>query len=378
MTIIENPILATDNCRYCLMCRHVCPVGHVTRLETLTPHGWGLLIASQRRGLLTWNDSSVDKLYSCADCGLCRSHCVTDQPLPDAIAAARAEVAAQGLAPASLYPINEALLAWGNPYQPAEPQGPGGQGEVALFVGDEAHYLWPGALEAALTLLKAVGVEPVLIGAGRSNGYLASSLGFPGTARRLAEANLADLQATNASTLLVLSPGDLFAFRQLYDERLGLTWPAGVELQEVTVLLAERLAAGELRFVRKEPGGTEGTQRNSYTYVDPAHTVRALERTEAPRSLLAAVMPTPGVELFWRQERTHPAGSTSLKFANPQLADHLAYARLGDAVQAGARLLVTDDPGTLHALSTHAPRFGVQVQGLYELLAECLEGTERN
>ena len=20
----------TDNCRYCLMCRHVCPVGHVT------------------------------------------------------------------------------------------------------------------------------------------------------------------------------------------------------------------------------------------------------------------------------------------------------------------------------------------------------------
>ena len=381
---IENPILATDNCRYCLMCRHVCPVGHVTRLETLTPHGWGLLIASQRRGLLTWNDSSVNKLFSCADCGLCRSHCVTDQPLPDAIAAARAEVAAQGLAPASLYPINEALLRWGNPYQPAEPQGPGGQGEMALFVGDEAHYLWPGALEAALPLLKAVGVEPVLIGAGRSNGYIASSLGFPDTARRLAEANLADLRATKASTLLVLSPGDLFAFRQLYDERLGLPWPAGIKLQEVTVLLAERLAAGELGLGRRELGGAQRnseesappshpiTQSPSYAYVDPAHTVRALERLAAPRSLLAAVMATPGVELFWRQERTHPAGSTSLKFANPQLAEHLTYARLGDAVQSGAHLLVSEDPGTLHALAAHAPRFGVQVQGLYELLAEQL------
>ncbi len=154
---IENPILATDNCRYCLMCRHVCPVGHITRLETLTPHGWGLLIASQRRGLISWNASSVDKLFSCADCGLCRSHCVTDQPLPDAIAAARAEVAAQGLAPADLYPLNEALLRWGNPYQPAEPQAPSGQGDVALFVGDEAVYLWPSALDAALALLKAVG-----------------------------------------------------------------------------------------------------------------------------------------------------------------------------------------------------------------------------
>ncbi len=385
---IETPIAATDNCRYCLMCRHVCPVGHVTRLETLTPHGWGLLIASQRRGLISWNDSSIDKLYSCADCGLCRSHCVTDQSLPDAIAAARAEVAAQGLAPASLYPINEALLAWGNPYQPAEPQPPSGQGEVALFVGDEALYLWPGALEAALTLLRAVGVEPVLIGAGRNNGYLASSLGFPDTARRLAEANLADLRSTHASTLLVFSPGDLFAFHQLYDERLGLPLPAGVELQEVTVLLSERLTAGELKL--EELGGTQRnsedsapssqpiTQSLNYAYVDPAHTVRAPERLAAPRSLLAAVMPRPGVELFWRQERTHPAGSTSLKFANPQMADHLTYARLGDAVQSGARLLISEDPGTLHALAAHAPRFGVQVQGLYELLAERLKGTQRN
>lgn len=375
MTIIENPILATDNCRYCLMCRHVCPVGHITRLETLTPHGWGLLIASQRRGLIGWNASSVEKLYSCADCGLCRSHCVTDQPLPDAIAAARAEVAAQGLAPASLYPLNEALLRWGNPFQPAAPQPPSGKGQVALFVGDEALYLWQDGLTAALTLLKAVGVEPVLIGVGRNNGYLASSLGFPDTARGLAEANLADLRATDASTLLVLSPGDLFAFRQLYDERLGLPWPAGVRLQEVTALLAERLAAGALEL--EGLGGTESnsdaSQSPNYAYVDPPHTVRAPERMAAPRSLLAAVMPAPGIELFWRQERTHPAGSTSLKFANPQLADHLTYARLGDAVQSGARLLISDDCGTLHALSVHASRFGVQVQGLYELLAEQLE-----
>ncbi len=83
---LDNAVLTTDNCRYCLMCRHVCPVGHVTRLETLTPHGWGLLISSGQRGLIDWTDSAVDKLYTCADCGTCQSHCVTDQPLPAAIA----------------------------------------------------------------------------------------------------------------------------------------------------------------------------------------------------------------------------------------------------------------------------------------------------
>ncbi len=65
----------------------------------------------------------------------------------------------------------------------------------------------------------------MLIGAGRNSGYLPSSLGFPETARRLAEANLADLHASQASTLLTLNPGDAYAFRQLYDERLGIDCP---------------------------------------------------------------------------------------------------------------------------------------------------------
>ena len=85
---LTNPSAATDNCRYCLMCRHVCPVGHVTNLEPLTPHGWGLTIASVQRGLMTWNTETVGVLYHCADCGTCRANCVTDQPLPEAIAAA--------------------------------------------------------------------------------------------------------------------------------------------------------------------------------------------------------------------------------------------------------------------------------------------------
>lgn len=365
---IDNIALSaatTDNCRYCLMCRHVCPVGHVTMLETLTPHGWGLLIASERRGLIGWNASSIDKLFSCADCGACRAHCVTDQPLPNAIAAARAEVVQQALAPQAVYAVNEALLQWGNPYQPIAPAPVRNAGEVALFVGDEAAYLWPQALEAALQLLTAVGVMPVLIGAGRNNGYLATSLGFPATGKALAQAILDDLRASRARQLLVLTPGDFYTFQTLYDERLGLPWPQDVELKEVSVYLAECLAVGELAFRKL-------SEALPYAYVDPAHSVRVTTRYDAPRQLLAAAMPGPGIELFWRRDRTHPAGSTSLKFANPQMANHLTYARLGDAVQVGARLLISEDPGTLNALAAHSARFGLSVRGLYELLAEQL------
>ena len=220
-------------------------------------------------------------------------------------------------------------------------------------------------LPAVLKLLAATGVTPVLIGAGRNNGYLATSLGFPAMGKSLAQAVLDDLRASGARQLLVLTPGDYYVFRDLYDERLGLSLPKDVEVTEVLVYLAERLAAGDLAFRRFEDAPP-------YAYVDPAHSVRVTTRYEAPRQLLAAVMPSPGRELFWRRDRTHPAGSTSLKFANPQLADHLTYARLGDAVQVGARLLICEDPGTLNALAAHSARFGVRVQGLYELLADHL------
>ncbi len=89
--------------------------------------------------------------------------------------------------------------------------------EIALFVGDDAKYLWPAALESALKLLEAVGVKPVLIGIGRSNGYLASSLGFPETAKMLVQATLNELKASGARRMLVLTPGDYYAFTTFAD-----------------------------------------------------------------------------------------------------------------------------------------------------------------
>lgn len=362
---IQNVTATIENCRYCLMCRHVCPVGHVTRRETLTPHGWGLTIASVQRGLLTWNQDTIDVLYSCADCGTCRAHCVTDQALPDAIAATRAEVAAQSLAPVAVYEVHRALQEWSNPYEKHMPETVKGQAEIALFVGDDARYLQPAVLENALKLLGTAGIKPVLIGVGRSNGYLASSLGFPETAKMLVQATLNELKASGARHMLVLTPGDYYAFSRLLTERLEVEWPQGVQLREVVSLLDEKFTAGILKFRSSD-------DTRAYAYVDPTHSLRVPARHEAPRRLLAGFMPTAGRELFWRKERSHPCGNGALQFTNPHISTHLTYARLADSQQVGAQVVVTEDPGCLVHLSRHADRFGLQVQGFYELMADHL------
>lgn len=363
--MIDNYAEIAELMRHNLMVRHVCPVGNITRMETLTPHGWARLIDLERRGLTSWNPETVDVLHSCADSGNCRVNSVYDVALPAAIAAARADVAEQELAPPVVYELAEQFSEWGNPYERRAPEAPEGHGEDALFVGDETLYLRPQVLEAALKLLGAVGVEPVLVGRGRNSGYLASSLGLPDIAKRLAQANLDELKDAGARRLFVLSPGDFFVFNQMNEERLGLAFPDDVELLEVVPFLAGQLEESALSL-RKTDDDT------AFAYVDPTHAVRVQERYPAPRRLLEAVLLAPPRELFWRGDRAYPCGNLALQFTQPHIADGLTQARLDDAVNAGAAGVITEDPGSLAHLERHASASGVRVQGLYELLADHL------
>jgi len=361
-----TPAEATEGCRYCWMCRHVCPVGHVTHRETYTPHAWALTIESVARGQLTWNREAVDVLYACADCGLCRTHCVTDRPLPDAIAAARAEVAGAKLAAPVVYEIDEKLRTFGNPYGVKTAAVPQRTGEVGLLAGDAADCLMPDTAEAAGALLAAVGITPVRVGIGRSTGWLASSLGLRDTAISLAEKLILDVTAAGVRELLVLSPADRWAIERVFPDRLGVAWPADVSVKDVTSVLYDALRSGRLRF---KPNG----HAVPYAYHDPCHSPRIERDHAAPRALLAAALgESPARPLFWREGRAHPCGAVGgLEFTHPAIADALAEARLADAKAAGAEWLVVDDPGCLRHLST---RSGAAVQSFYDVLAKRVAG----
>jgi Fe-S oxidoreductase len=357
---------ATENCRFCWMCRQVCPVGLVTSRETLTPHAWALTIESVKRGQLAWNRETAGVMYACADCGLCRSHCVTDQPLPDAIALARADIVRRGVAPDIVADIDRRLRAHGNPYSSESPAARGLKGPVALFVGDTGRYRGAASVDAAISLLRAIGTEVVPVCSGRSSGLLANTLGLTETAETLARAVLEDVEASGAREVFVLAPGDRWTFEYVYSRRLGLKWPATVAIREVTDVLAGAAADGRLRFERR--GDDE-----AYGYHDPCHAPRVASDRAAPRALLGAALGATGVRnLFWRGSRAHPCGAIGgLEFTSPDIARRLAEARLADAASAGARVLITEDPMCLAHLSAHG-RDGLAVSGLYELLASRL------
>jgi Fe-S oxidoreductase len=361
----QGVIATTEGCRYCLMCRHVCPVTRVTYNEATSPHGWALAIASVRRGLLDWDAETTDRLYQCADCGLCQSFCVTDQPLPDAIVAARAEVVASGRVPAGVGQIDAALRRWGNAYGVAASAPEATEwGETAIFVGSTAFHREWESVQAARHLLEQAGWEHTLAAVGRSSGYLAYTLGLHDTARQLARATVAELEHQGCRRLLVLSPGQAHTLKHVYP-LLGAPLPERVELIALTDVLAGLLDEGRLKFERTDA---------QLAYHDACQTPRMAQHGRAARRLLAAFTSQPLQEGFWREQRATPCGASGgLPWVQPDLAAGLARAALADAGRHGARLIVTDAPQCLAHLRTHAAP-GVEVKGLYEMLAECMIG----
>src|SRR5690606_15225295 len=120
--------------------------------------------------------------------------------------------------------------------------------------------------------------------------------------------------------------------------------------------------AGALRF-------SQARDDRPYAYVDPTHAIRVKDRHDRQRRLVEAVMPGKRVELLYRRERAHPVGSTALQFTKPDIAEKLTRACTEDAASARPKRLLTEDPDTMHHLSRYAKEYGVEVAGLYELLA---------
>jgi len=364
----ENTIDTTELCRHCLMCRHVAPVGQVTNNETYTPHGLAQIVASEQRGLIDWDRETAEAMYAASDNGNSRAHCVTDQPLPDALAAVRSNLADRDLAPEPVYKVGDRLREWENPFREETPEPIDGSGQVALFVGDEARYRSPGTLEAARTLLELLNIDPVPIGIGRNSGFLPNTLGLNDVATDLARTNLEELEATGAGRLILLGPGDYFSFDELYERRLNVPFLEEVECVELGTLLASALEDGRIRSRSTSEHGTTA-------YADPTHSVRIPSRFDAPRRLLESTVEGELTELFWRKERAFPAGNLGLEFVHPDIADQLTTARLEDAADRDIDRLFTEDPGTLYHLRQHRDAFNLEVNGLYEHLKNHLEST---
>ncbi|MGD9155489.1 MAG: (Fe-S)-binding protein [Bacillota bacterium] len=361
-----------DSCRFCWMCRHVCPIGNQTGKEINTARGRALVLSTLLRGRPMTPEIAA-AVYECSLCGACVEQCVTGWDPRLFTKAARSEAAVAGMTPERVQKMLDGLDNQGNlfGYSPNE-KDPGlmeaikdlpEKAEVLLFIGCAATYQTPQTAVAAINLLKKAGAHFTVLReepcCGLAQGDL---LGPVEEVRQHLLVVTEAIRQTGAKRLVALCPSCAKAFKRDYPEfNVGLQ----PEVETITSFLAGLVREGKLR--------PKSLTDVTATFHDPCRLARDLEETGPARELLAGM----GIklkEMYFNGAQTRCCGGGLLNEYQPELTEKTAAARWSEVGATGAGLLVTACPSCQHVMNAVKPE-EMQLLDVVDLLWQaCKEG----
>jgi Fe-S oxidoreductase len=182
-----------------------------------------------------------------------------------------------------------------------------------------------------LTLLNAVGIEPVIHDDERCCGHDMLWSGDRDAFAKLARKNVDLIRNLGCKRVVFHCPEGYITFKKYYPEVVG---DLGFEIVHFYELLNEEMKAGKLKL---------GTVEETVTYHDPCRLGRQAGIMEAPRNLLRAI---PGIK-FREMEHTGMNGiccGTSAWMGCSQCSKEMQKSRLNEAAATGATNLITACP----------------------------------
>lgn len=348
-----------DACRFCWMCRHICPIGNATGLERNTSRARALGLSLVNRGVYDIAEVA-DNLYECAGCGACTKECVTGWDPVMFTKAARLDAALAGKLPPYIEKLVNACLETGNAYGKttydaaltAAVARHAAKTDVLFLLGVDAAYMAPAtAINAIAALEKAGCAFTVLENEPATGAQLAYLIGKAEEAKeqmRKCTAALADYK-----TVIAFDPQDAKFLKRDYKE-----WDVAL-VPAVLTFPAALLAALEKGDLKPEQ-----TARRA-VYQDPFALSRDLGEIEEPRKLIAAYLTLD--EMLCHGKDTMWAGNILMAEWMPDVIRKVAENRIRDARGVGADLIVTASPSEYAALAAVA-QSEVKILSLEELV----------
>lgn len=335
----QEDLIQKINCAICPnMCRFDCPVTTAVKKETVTPSGKMRLSVMLDKGLLEDSPRLYSYFYQCTGCRSCEQWCpFAGLVIPDLLKPPRQKAVEKGLAPRKVFAIDKQLKKTGTLYPPEQlaPLRPTAASDekVLFFAGCAYRSHNPEAVNAALNVLKAAGVQAVVLDDEKCCGFPASCLGVAATEIDLAQNTAGALMAKGIKTLVTSCPECLETFRTRYPE-------AGIELNikimHFSEYALELVKAGRLSF-RELP--------TTMVYHDPCVLARQSGILEEPRDVLKAI---PGFQLLepaCTGQETHCCGGGQLyDLLEPAAALIIAQSRAGELALPGGEAIVTACP----------------------------------
>ena len=349
-----------DACRFCWMCRHICPIGNATGLERNTSRARALGLSLVNREVYDITEV-IDNVYECACCGACTKECVTGWDPVMFTKAARLDAALEGKLPEYINVLVDNCLDLGNAYGKteldAELQGAiaahSATTDTLLFLGVDARYMAPAEAIKAIRAVEKTGVKFTVLADELPSGQQLEYL--IGAADETKQQMAACAKQLNAyKTVIAYDPQDARVFKREYKE-----WDVALDATVVTftAFLAECVANGALKTVQSG---------RKVVFHDPFQLARDLGETEEPRALVSAYCDLSEMLLYGKH--TMWAGNILMNEWMPDVMKQVSRDRLTNVKGVEADTVVTASVSEYVALGRVAKECGITVLSIEDLV----------
>ena len=276
--ISQNALHHAEKCRFCWMCRHLCPVQHQTGKELNTPRAKGLLLSMVNKKAQEFDKDMGQAMYECLLCDACTNDCATGYQPPLFIREARTEAVVSEVAPESVMNLIENVETTGNIYGVEKPSYGQDGTDVLVYIGEVAAIKVPEMAKHLLALLAKAGVSAKVLANEPASGVMLGDLmGYTEEVRKQAEVCAKALNETGLP-VVVLDSYDAEIMTQKYPE-WGCEITAGVTTATAFVakLLEEKKLAAKAALLILESTAQDLDELRIRQLVEP-HDTHAREQ----------------------------------------------------------------------------------------------------
>ena len=356
--ISQNALHHAEKCRFCFMCRHLCPVQLQTGKEINTPRAKGLLLSMHRKGTAEFDRDMARTMYECLTCDACVNDCATGYQPPLFIREARTEAVVNDLAPDEVMTLIENVEKSGNIYGMEKPSFAREGSDVLVYVGEVAACRVPQMAKSLLALLEKAGVSAKVLENEPASGVMSGDLmGYVDEVVQQAKALAKAINDTGLKTVVVLNSYDAEMMKQRY-AAMGAEIHA--RIVTATSFVADLIAKGALT-----PKKATGTLAACHDDDRLARTFYEFEPVRAMAKAAGYAL----TEMFNKERLAKSCGNAVTLAYMPEIVKRVAGGRWDDLLRTEAKVILTANPESYLCLEAARPE-GACVVDLYSALAE--------
>ena len=353
--ISQNAMRHAEKCRFCFMCRHLCPVQLQTGKEINTPRAKGLVLSMVNKGAQTFDESMAEAMYECLLCDACVNDCVTGYQPPLYIREARTEAVVNGLAPKAVMALIDNIETSGNIYGMEKPSFAQDGTDVLVYIGEVAACKVPQMAKNFLALLAKAGVSAKVLENEPASGAMAADLmGYVEDVSAQARACADALNSTGLKTVVVLDSYDAEIMKQRYAQ-----WGCEIAAEVITATeyVAQLVAEGKIAAkIGKGLAACHDDDRLARTFHE-----------FTPIRQLAKAAGYELTEMFNKERLAKSCGNAVCLAYMESITRKVAGGRWDDLKRTESKIMLTASPQAYLCLSTAIPA-GMELVDLYAAL----------